>query len=119
MPDTLSQREQRALHVLRAQITRARELAEEHLECRLVRHAWKRIVADRDAPYGVALAFECLRCTGRRYDYVDPKFGTLLGRYYLHPRGYLLHKPSDGSKAMSMEALRVEMVRRTTQEMAS
>lgn len=96
----------------KAQLGRARSLEEIHLFCRLGRHAWERVESDREPEFGRMLCFECIRCTSRRYDTVDPRYGNLLQRNYGYAEGYMLSKPADGSRVMSIEALRVEMVRR-------
>ena len=65
---------------------------DQFFECRVgsLRHAW----FDHDGsgfrapPFGIAVHYQCQRCTTVRRDIVDRIRGDLLSRRYYHPQGY-------------------------------
>lgn len=98
--------------VLLAQMRRARDLTDEFLNCRSLRHAWREVRPDRSATHGEIHVYQCVRCLTLRDDVVAPKYGELLGRGYRHVPGYLQKTPEDGSRVFSVAALRAERSRR-------
>ena len=101
---------------LRAQINRATKLPDVFLLCRLVGHAWHRILPDRPPPFGRLIVWECVRCGSKRDDVVRDGDGMLLHRGYRYAEGYLLEKPVDrkerGGRMVTVPALRVALLQR-------
>jgi hypothetical protein len=108
------QREER--RDLLAQISRARELPQDFLDCRSLGHAWSQHATDEKPPAGCAiLAYHCLRCGSIRTDTVSGKYGELLARNYKLPPNYRVETPGDGRRTFSAAAFRAERLRRATQ----
>lgn len=96
-----------------AQMVRARDLSDEFLDCRSLRHAWQEVQPDRDKlTLGEVHTYQCLRCLTVRDDIVSPRFGELLGRSYRYAPGYRVETPEDGTRVFSADALRAERLRR-------
>lgn len=105
--------DERERRELAAQMTRARDLSDEFLDCRSLRHAWQEVKTDRTA-MGAAQprCYQCLRCLTIRDDVVAPRYGELLARGYRYAPGYKQEAPEDGTRVFSAAALRAERVRR-------
>lgn len=76
----------------------ATTLPQEFLICRLSGHAWEPVTPDREPPLGAPLiCWECRRCTTRRYDSFDARWGALIARTYAYAERYLMHR-TDGAR---------------------
>lgn len=65
---------------------------DEFRECRTLGHAMFRFQAnDLDRPdFGWRLSVRCERCSTQRHDIIDHRTGSIIGRRYIWPDGYLL-----------------------------
>lgn len=97
---------------LLAQMSRARKLPGDHLQCRSLGHAWRQVKPDSVVEHGETLAYQCASCLTIRTDIISPKYGELLARSYRHVPGYIHTRPDDGSRLFSASALRAERARR-------
>lgn len=66
------------------------------MKCRLLKHSWEPVPVDIDLPFGRPLAFSCERCSSRRYDCYDIRWGTIVYRKYVYADGYLIREEDGG-----------------------
>lgn len=105
--------DERKKKVLITQMVRARDLTDDFLDCRSLRHAWQEVQPDREERMlGELHTYQCTRCLTIRDDIISPRFGELLGRAYRYAPGYRMEAPEDGSRIFSADALRAERIRR-------
>lgn len=101
---------------LKDQVAVARGLSDAHLLCRLVGHAWGRIIPDRVPMFGRIVVWKCHRCGSKRDDIVQADDGRLLQRVYRYADGYKLEKhlidgqENRGGRMVSVKALRIALV---------
>lgn len=117
MPKQLTEAQRR--RQFQRQVSTASRLKDEHLACRLVGHAWQRIVPDRAPQFGRIVVWDCQRCGSKRDDIIQPNDGSLLARVYRYAEGYLVEKPKTtetdemrGGRQLTAPALRIALLRR-------
>lgn len=106
--------------LLKEQLVNASQLNDAFLLCRLVGHSWDRIAPDRVPMFGRIVTWQCMRCTTKRDDMINPNVewqgGMLLARTYRYPEGYKVPNPEGhrgrGNRALSVPALRLALLRR-------
>jgi hypothetical protein len=98
--------------LLKNQRERAKQLADDHLECRLFGHQWGEVKPDRTPQFGELHVYQCRRCRMLRDDVEAPRWREILHRSYRQPPGYRVKTPDNGERAFSAAALRAERARR-------
>lgn len=94
-------------------VREAEKLPENYLLCRCVGHAWSPIAPDRIPPWGRILTWECVRCSTKRDDIFDNRYGKLSVRTYRYAEGYIIARPKRGEATrLTRTALRVVFERK-------
>jgi len=89
-------------------VREAETLPENYLLCRTVGHAWSPVAPDREPMFGRLLVWECVRCTTKRDDIFDTRWGGLIARSYRYAEGYIIKRDKRGNAgALARTALRV------------
>lgn len=79
-------------------VSMAETLPRNYVLCRLVGHAWDPMKPDIKPAFGGPLmCWFCIRCTTKRYDSFDSRWGQLIARRYEYADGYLLRR-ADGQR---------------------
>jgi len=92
---------------------RMRDLPDEFLACRDLRHAWEELGYFRERGSGrgggpIIRKLRCLRCGTLRLDILSNSFAEKTTHYYGHPEGYRL----EGMGRAAIEDVRREVVKR-------
>jgi len=92
---------------------RLRDLPDEFLACRDLRHAWEELGYFRERGSGrgggpIIRKLRCLRCGTLRRDILSNSFAEKTTHYYGHPEGYRL----EGMGRAAIEEVRREVVKR-------
>jgi hypothetical protein len=92
---------------------RLRDLSDEFLACRDLRHAWEELGYYRERGSGraggpIIRKLRCLRCGTLRRDTLANAFSEKTTHYYGHPDGYRL----EGQGRLPIDEVRREVVKR-------
>ena len=87
-----------------------RNLPDEYLACRDLRHAWEELGYYRERGGGAAVIrkLRCLRCGTLRRDTLSNSYSDKTTHYYGHPEGYRI----EGMGRAGMNDVRKEVVKR-------
>lgn len=87
-----------------------RDLPDEYLACRDLRHAWEELgyYRERGTSGAIIRKLQCLRCGTLRRDTLSNSYSEKTTHYYGHPEGYRI----DGMGRAGMDEVRKEVVKR-------